>query len=198
MKDKGVPTLDNARQYYQGRAAEVYEARRAHKPKWKLEHECLKALLAGVQGRVLDVPVGTGRFLGLYKELGLEAVGVDYSLKMLACAHAAYPDATLEQGDVTNLRFADGEFDAVVCVRLLHLVAPNEAPLIMSELFRVSKHHVMVTVPMQAKAYIQGRSQVHKQVDVMLWLPKSGWRLFAFHLLMYEKGMPYYMLHYVR
>src|SRR3990172_13164463 len=146
---KASPTLDNARRYYQGNAgdgnAAVYEARRAHKAKWKLEHSCLEFLLTGVRGRVLDVPVGTGRFLELYRKLGLAAVGVDYSSEMLACAKAAHPDAALEQGDATNLRFADGEFDAVICVRLLHLVAPSEAPLIMNELFRVSGHHVMVT-----------------------------------------------------
>jgi ubiquinone/menaquinone biosynthesis C-methylase UbiE len=192
---KPAPSLANARRHYSANVANVYDARRARRSKWTLENDTLAKLLKGVRGTVLDVPVGTGRFLTLYKTLGLDAVGVDCSNAMLDCAHTVHPDATLYEGDVTKLGFGDGSFDTVVCVRLLHLIKPSEVPLVMSELLRVARHSVIVTIHLASTAYVRGRSQVHTR-DV-LNVP-TPWKLGSSVHLMNEKGMPYYMLHFVR
>lgn len=198
MKTKhDLPSLDNAQQFYQERVAGAYDAQRTHKTKWRLEHAHLKSTLMRIRGKVLDVPVGTGRFLQLYKDLGLSAVGVDYNPAMLAQARIKHPDAVLEQGDVTTLRYPDSTFDAVVCVRLLHLIAPAELPLVMKELFRVSCHHVVVTVHLASHPYVRGRSQVHT-LDSLLACRPEHWLLTSSTHLMLEKGMPYYMLRFVR
>lgn len=191
------PTLDSARQYYQGRKAETYEDSRASKAKWRAEHKHLGFILKSVRGSVIDVPVGTGRFLQLYKDRGLKAVGVDYSKEMLEQARAKHPDAVLQQGDITNLEFDTGAFDAAVCVRLLHLIAPDEVLPVMTELMRVAKHHLIVTVHLNTGAYVQGRSQVHTRNGVMSCV-QSPWALSSSTMLLAEKGTPYHMLHFVR
>ena len=196
MKKKLPPSLDNARQYYGQRAADVYEERRVQKTKWKLEYECLESMLQPMRGRVLDVPVGTGRFLQMYKYLSLEAVGVDYKLPMLELARTKYPDAVLEQGDITKLQYAVGAFDTVVCVRLLHLVTSREVPQILGELLRVARQDVIVTIHLGDAAYSKGRSQVHTR-DVLDCV-QSPWVMSKCKLIMNEKGMPYYMIHFRR
>ena len=193
---KGLPNLDNARSFYQGGAASSYVAKRASKAKWKAEDLFLETTLKGVQGKVLDAPVGTGRFLELYRQRGLEVVGVDCSNAMLALARAAHPWATLEHGDVASLRFGNGAFDVVVCVRLLHLVATYEVAHIMRELFRGAKSHVILTTYLDAKPYVSGRSQVHVRNDAVWNQPE--WHPPKPQLLMKSKGVPYYALHYTR
>ena len=191
------PTLDSARKYYQGGKATGYEGKRSSRAKWTLEYECLRGLLRSVSGTLIDVPVGTGRFLPLYRELGLKAAGVDYSEEMLLTARAKHPNDILWQGDVTSLPCSDGQFDAAVCIRLLHLVAPAEVAPVMAELFRVASRHVIVTIPLDQTEYVRGRSQVHVRKTIMSCV-KHPWALSASLLIMKEKGVPNYMLHFVR
>jgi ubiquinone/menaquinone biosynthesis C-methylase UbiE len=150
-------------------------------------------MLQHVSGSVLDVPVGTGRFLQLYKDRGLAATGVDYNLSMLKHARAKDPEVPLEQGDVTQLRFPDGSFDVVVCVRLLHLIAPGEVPLVVKELLRVARCHVIATIHAHPTSCIKGRSQVHTRETLLACCPPE-WALDCVWL-MDEKGIGYYMAH---
>jgi SAM-dependent methyltransferase len=66
--------------------------------------------------RVLDVGCGDGRTCGLWlRDHAAEYVGVDISELAIREARAAGLDARLIQ-DATDLPFADGQFDVVVCV----------------------------------------------------------------------------------
>lgn len=65
--------------------------------------------------RVLEVGVGTGRNLPLYRP-GLHIDAIDFSPRMLERARRKPlpPDVTLHLMDVQNLQFAPGTFDSVV------------------------------------------------------------------------------------
>ena len=99
--------------------------------------------LSGV-GAILDLGCGTGDLLySLGTLLGEEAscVGVDLSQDMLAMARQKVdtcPRTSLIQADVTQpLPFADGTFDLIACLNLLHEVA---APMVvLEEVLRVLK-----------------------------------------------------------
>jgi ubiquinone/menaquinone biosynthesis C-methylase UbiE len=75
-------------------------------------------LAARAQGRLLEVAVGTGRNLGLYRP-GVAVTGVELSPEMLAIArrHAASLglDVDLREGDAQRLPVDDASFDTVVC-----------------------------------------------------------------------------------
>lgn len=74
-------------------------------------------LFHGLNGRILDAGVGTGRNLPFYPR-GSEVVGIDLSPAMLARAErrrtSSPADVRLLEMDVTSLSFADATFDAVV------------------------------------------------------------------------------------
>lgn len=75
---------------------------------------------------VLDLPTGTGEYLGL---LPAPAVGVDLARGMLEAASARHRNAVLVQGDAFCLPFPDGAFATVVTILGLHLL-PRPAAVV--------------------------------------------------------------------
>lgn len=88
-------------------------------------------------GLVLDAPCGTGRLAAAIGQHG-RFVGLDSSPSMLGEARGK-SDGGLLRGNVNQLPFASGSFDAVLCCRLLHhLKTRAELETTLSELLRVS------------------------------------------------------------
>lgn len=73
----------------------------------------LDALGVGAGTRLLDVGCGAGRALRLAADRGAEVTGLDAAPGMLEHARRRVADATLVQGELQTLPFADGSFDAV-------------------------------------------------------------------------------------
>jgi len=101
--------------------------------------------------RILDVPCGTGKLSALLYGHGRELlVGCDISAEMLSIARdlsarAGQKELLFTRADATALPYADGSFDCVVCLRLLHRVPPPVRLAIVKELARVSRHYLIVT-----------------------------------------------------
>ena len=72
---------------------------------------------------MLDVPVGTARFLPLYLQNKMSMTGLDISKDMLDQARKLRGNSLnacqLDIGDATDLPYADNSFDLVVCFRFL-------------------------------------------------------------------------------
>lgn len=165
---------------YQGRNADRYEALRQDDAKWRTEDRVFKNLLARVSSdplSVLDVPVGTGRFLSHYATRHDEVVGVDMSLDMLAVASsvAATPVGSSRSfvcANATELPHPDRSFDVAVCIRLMNLIPFEVTTAILSELARVARRDVIVgirthdvrAVPYRSLAPLLGKSAGTKLV----------------------------------
>jgi demethylmenaquinone methyltransferase/2-methoxy-6-polyprenyl-1,4-benzoquinol methylase len=67
----------------------------------------------GPGSRALDVATGTGDLAIELARRGAEVVGMDFSERMLELARAKAPGLRFEEGDALELRYGDGEFDAV-------------------------------------------------------------------------------------
>jgi phosphatidylethanolamine/phosphatidyl-N-methylethanolamine N-methyltransferase len=91
-------------------------------------------------GRVLEVAAGTGILTTTIAASAREVVATDYSDAMVRTLEARIRDAALtnvrcERADLYDLRYAPGEFDAVVAANVLHLVP--DLPAALSALRRV-------------------------------------------------------------
>ncbi len=91
-------------------------------------HDAWRETLAGVleadrRLRILDVGTGPGTFACLYAQLGHEAIGLDFSERMLAVARGRAADLRLDctflYGDAEDPPLSDASFDFVSCRHLL-------------------------------------------------------------------------------
>lgn len=132
--------LRDRRETYRGGKAKRYEETRQGEF-WDLEQAAMARILDGfgTPGMpLLDCPVGTGRFLPLYDELGLMVVGVDLSPDMLKQAERKGSTATLLEGSLFDLNFDDDAFDVAVCVRFLNWLQTDELTDALTSLSRVA------------------------------------------------------------
>jgi ubiquinone/menaquinone biosynthesis C-methylase UbiE len=147
---------------YRGRKAANYEKNRRRQRRWILEHEAVGEWLPPTGGTVLDVPCGTGRFFELYAERNMKVTALDVSEEMMALARDAVPityvkNYDIKAGDALALTQKDQSHDVAVCVRLLHLVSRSEASKILTEICRVARHSVLLTVRL-APEYVENPS----------------------------------------
>jgi ubiquinone/menaquinone biosynthesis C-methylase UbiE len=174
---------EQLRERYYGDRAHSYEEMRKSTSNWIREDEIMSELLAGLRpaSLLLDVPVGTGRFLELYRKRGLKAVGVDASTAMLSHARdAGGHSAELKQADIRTLPFTREHFDVAVCIRFLNWVAWDDVEKAMSELLRVTRKYVIFGVktystPRLMKIYTpRGFVRFLRQLKHRLYVWRNG------------------------
>lgn len=110
---------------YTGAVAETYERDRTKSWKWNFEDDAVRQAFEHLPGikTLIDVPCGTGRFHSLYKELGIEAMGVDVSADMLRQADAKGM-AVMERDLFTMTVPDEHRYDCLLCVRFLNWLDP--------------------------------------------------------------------------
>ena len=128
---------------YYGEAARRYDAERCHSLRWAREQQAVADFV--FSGPILDVPLGTGRYVGIYWDKGLDVIGVDVSVDMLAEAKKRYPELDARPGSVLSLPFADKTFGTVVCTRLLDWLPPADMERAVAELRRMA-NIIIVTI----------------------------------------------------
>ncbi len=105
-------------------AAEFYDRTRALPPEVQSQVTLLLAHELKGRGPCIEVGIGTGRIALPLRESGVEMLGIDLSLAMLArleenAGGRALPAA---QADATRLPFADHSFGAALVCHVLHLI----------------------------------------------------------------------------
>jgi SAM-dependent methyltransferase len=100
-------------------------------------------------GRILDVPCGTGKYFGMVLDAGREVTGCDQSAGMLAQAAAKHPGVDTNKIGLQELDYQD-EYDAVMCVDAMENVFPEHWPLVVGNLRRALRPggHLYLTVEM--------------------------------------------------
>ena len=150
--------LGQLRDRYRGQRARNYDRDRIGSAEWEREQEVVESFLRDARPRsndlVLDIPVGTGRFLELYKSLGCRAAGLDISEEMLeqAVVRAAdlELDAELGIGDITSIAADDSSATVVICVRILNLLGFNDFRRALAEASRVSSEYVIAGIQVRS------------------------------------------------
>lgn len=152
--------IQKLKQAYFGDVATRYDAIRAGS-KWQGEQEAIREFLGRLRETLgdfslLDIPVGTGRFLEFYREFGVAATGLDVSGDMLAeaekkAAALSYP-VKLELGNVLDLRDKAAGFDVVLCIRLSNWLDAACLAQAIGELSRTARRFVVFGVRVYPEA----------------------------------------------
>jgi len=139
-------------QGYLGAAATTYDDERAKLKKWASEQRIVEDLLATlpVGSSVVDIPVGTGRFIDAYHRLHLVPTGMDISPDMIAIAARKAQKLgltmPLQIADIRSIDATDGAFDTVVCICFLNWVDIHGVRAAFRELVRVARHSLIVSI----------------------------------------------------
>jgi len=126
--------------WYYGNHAARYESMRTKNPLWQKENEAVASLVQ--RGPVLDVPIGTGRYIPIYQEKGLAFTGMDISPDMIAEAskRAKFP---YKISSITSIPFDNHQFGTVVCTRMMNWLDCADMQKAVSELRRVADESIV-------------------------------------------------------
>ena len=148
--------------YYRDQVARGYRDTHEKQSWWHREQRSMKMLLSQIEAvhKVLDVPFGTGRFLGLYSDLGYSVSGFDISEDMFVEARKQWEkeisSARLVTGDARKLPFENGEFDLVVSTRFLQSILTfGDAKKAISEFCRVSRRFLILGLDFRADKHFR-------------------------------------------
>lgn len=135
---------------YSRDVASSYEKDRMVEEIWRKEQNYAEKVIQAIPAgsRVLDIPVGTGRFFEYYQARDVQVVGIDISESMLeeAAGKAASSSVELCLGDARSLDYPENTFDFVLCWRLLHLLPVDILREVICELARVTSGKLYIQV----------------------------------------------------
>jgi ubiquinone/menaquinone biosynthesis C-methylase UbiE len=134
---------------YKGETAADYDKLRQRNRKWKKETAVIQKIISGLDPGtvILDVPLGTGRFLPIYNKKGIRTIGLDISPDMLRQAQKKMKVIGIVPviiGDARYIPMISKSVDYVVCIRLLNWVATPAAKDISREFHRVARKGIIV------------------------------------------------------
>lgn len=138
----------SARQHYRGDVAERYNDERVGDLKWELEQKVMARLIGELPQRasILDVPLGTGRYLPFYERGGHRVIGLDVSGDMMRQARLGATLIGALIGDVTRIPLADRSVDYVVSTRLMNWLPPDVFARAIAEIARVARVGVLLGI----------------------------------------------------
>lgn len=145
---------------YSGSRAEAYDRTRTSTPRFLAEDAAFERLVSSLgPQRVLDCPVGTGRWLNRLADSGCAVVGLDASEDMLrqarAKATALSVDAEFIPCDLLQepLELPDvGRIDLVLCIRFLNWVNAQQLERIIGALARLEAQHFIFGISLRRPA----------------------------------------------
>ena len=104
---------------------------------------------------ILDMGCGEGFYSMVLDNLyDCKITAVDFDPEILALAHKwldGRSNVTLEQGDITKLRFPDNSFDKIVCTEVLEHIDDDKTAI--KELYRVLKPGGVIAITVPNKNY---------------------------------------------
>ena len=151
--------------------ARDYAREREAQYSFQAQKRIVLAMLAGIQGRILDAGCGPALMEPALLDLGLEVDAIDVSPEMVRLGRArvaAHPLARrcrVGVGEVERLAYPDRHFDAVLAMGVLEYVADHAAAL--REMHRILKPggSAVLSVPNRYSAYRVTRNACTRAID---------------------------------
>jgi len=183
LMEEGFPPLnvESTRKHYYGDKAKLYNKDREESDKWLMEHQAVHNALQETTGKVLDIPCGTGRFITIYEELGLDFIGMDVSEEMMVQARELDPKAEIIHGDIMSIPLEDKSVESSVCLRLLNLMTEEEMAEGLLELGRVTKERLIFGLFTGNNLERHPRHWVHRMSKLKNAVNAAGFKIEGFY-----------------
>ena len=171
--------------HYSGAKALGYEVHRREQSKWKWERKVMARILDNLGGEIksiIDAPVGTGRFLNLYR---VPVTGFDNSKDMLARARLKGSGAILLKHDLITRELLAWA-DLVVCFRFLNLITTKNAQIVLRRLLEAANKYAVFTVRTVKDGYSSkmsvGRVFLHRRGAIEKTIVQGGFEIIRRYL----------------
>jgi len=143
-----VSLFDRGPNTYYGDRAETYVLDRQEDSRWGREDEIVTEALSRLTPRpkILDIPVGTGRFFEQLSSMQAEVTAIDISKDMLRIARASAArhesaNTSFKMSAAHKTQMGTGHFDAILSIRFIGMLRPRYAQRVLREFRRVLKRN---------------------------------------------------------
>jgi SAM-dependent methyltransferase len=204
--------IEELRHRYKGSVATDYVKRRENTPQWKMETKHVGTFVSRFAARrVLDLPVGTGRFMDLFAKYNNSVIGLDSSQEMVNLARQqaelfGTKIICLETADALHLDHERYNADFAVCIRFMNWLDNRHACIALGNICRAVTDAIIVGIRTADLTRVSGAEKaavikkleeqksscstpvnyLHVKSDVDSWF--SGWRLHVEEALSITKG----------
>lgn len=160
---------------YTGSVATGYDAKRVESPKWAAEQAIIEGVIDSFPNgsMVLDVPVGTGRFIAAYERNEHLWHGADISEDMLREANAKRTRGDIGQlglASITDIPIADGAFALSIACRITRWLTPEQRTAALKELQRVTSGKIVFTARIANHPYAYPVEDIEAAIE-------PGWKI---------------------
>lgn len=172
--------IDSTSKKYHGRMAETYETKRKKQERWDIENAEVAKMLKKLRPKtVLDVPVGTGRFIPVYAKIGVKEVfAVDVSDTMIDLAKQKKRGKTKVRFRVKDVRkLGPIEVDVAVCVRFLDLIDEAAMLSVVKRLIEYTDKAIICTIRLGDEYVPKSNTATHDRAKFEKLLKKFGWKV---------------------
>ena len=157
MTNPAVPSYPAAAKY-RGIEAAHYVQRRASEPTWAWEDESVRQYVASLGGglQVLDVPVGSGRYVPIFLDAGWTVHGCDISAEMISVAKEhlgeRFSECEMVVAPAEAMPWADDSIDVIVSGRFIQWIPELSAvDRVIAEFARVGRGELFIQLRIPAR-----------------------------------------------
>lgn len=170
--------IETTSKKYRGSMARNYDTKRKKQQRWDAENAAVESMVEDLKRgtTLLDAPMGTGRFLSLWKQKGFKFSGVDSSDEMIELAvKKGWP-----RGSASVLRLDEPSklsADVVVCVRFFDLIDEKGLYAVLDNLNKIAKRRIVCTIRFGVKYEPKSNTAEHDEKKFTGWLKRRGWQV---------------------
>lgn len=167
--------------------SETYETKRKKQERWDIENAVVEKMLTKLAPKsVIDMPVGTGRFLPVYDRLKVRnVIAIDVSDSMIRLAKEKlkkikYSRINFLCKDVRKWKTNDTA-EVSVCVRFLDLIDESAMYDVLTKLMKHSTRGIICTIRLGPEYVPKSNTATHNEKKFRRFLEKQDWKIAKSH-----------------
>lgn len=121
---------------------------------------------------MIKIDAGNGGLVRLLRRYGVETWGIELSKAEIEMdAKDLLANGWIEAATLTNIPYQDSQFDLVISGDVLEHISPAEAEQVVSEIVRVSKRHIFLSISQKGSRILikNQKASIHTLLRPRRW-----------------------------